>query len=554
MKNKKLWIIIILVVALLGAGIIFRADLMEMVGLGASSGQQASAQTPQGGNFDPANITTTTIRPADDAALVSAAGNIELAEERPVVLQVGGLVTEVHVDAGDAVLQGDTLVALDTTALERAVEQAKLSVASSQIQFDNLLEPADDTDIASAEASLASAKENLAEVKAGPSNAELAAARANLAAAQAKYNDLLAGPSEDELTQLSANLEKAYIDLQQAQANYNQIAYSDSVGASPQAAALQQATIDYQSTLAAYNIATEAASEADLQSALNTLNNAREQLDTLLNQPTAADIASAEAQVASAQATLDNLTGPADESDLEAARISLEKAQLDLAAAEENLQYARLLAPMDGTVLDVNVSVGQNAASGLQAVTLADLTALELTVNVAEVDISKVSLGQTAQITIDALPDDEFTGQVVRIAPASDSSQGVVNYPVTIQLAAANLTGVRPGMTAVATILNDSVEGSWLVPTGAIRDRNGQSVVMILRDGQPTPVTVTTQGTQGDWTIVASDELQAGDEAIGTVTSFVSDSSTETGFGGPPDGGMMRLGGGGGGGGNRGGN
>ena len=77
----------------------------------------------------------------------------------------------------------------------------------------------------------------LAEVKAGPSDAELATAEANLAAAQARNEELLDGPSDTELIQISANLEKALIDLQQAQGDYDRIAYGDSVGSSPQAAA-----------------------------------------------------------------------------------------------------------------------------------------------------------------------------------------------------------------------------------------------------------------------------------------------------------------------------
>jgi len=256
---------------LAGAGFFFRGDIVSLAN--GLTGSTASAQTPEG--FDPENITTTAIRPASEAAGVSAAGNIELSSQRPVVLEVEGMVIQVAVEVGDKVAVGDLLVALDTTDLERAVAQTELSLANAQAQLDQLLEAADPAEIASAEASLASAQQNLAEVQAGPSQAELAAAEANLAAAQAGYQELLAGPSEAELTQLSADLEKTMIDLQQAQWDYDKVAYTGD-GASSQAAALQQATIDYEAAAADYEIAVEPATQAELQDALSAIESAQD--------------------------------------------------------------------------------------------------------------------------------------------------------------------------------------------------------------------------------------------------------------------------------------
>lgn len=532
MKSKKVWIGLIALVTMLAAGYIYQADILSLAN--GLTGSTASAQTPEG--FDPENITTTAIRPASDSAGVSAAGNIQPSSQRPVVLEVEGVVREVAVEVGDVVASGDLLVALDTTDLERAVAQAELKLADAQAQLDKLLETADVADVASAEASLASAQENLAEVQAGPSDAELAAAEANQAAAQARYEELLEGPSGAELTQISANLEKALIDLQQAQWDYDEIAYTDSVGSSPQAAALQQATIDYESVKADYEIAVEPASEAELQDAQSDIQNAQEQLDTLRDQPSQADLAAAEAQVASAQAQLEELLGDPSQAELRAAQISVEQAQLDLEEARGELVKTQLVAPIDGTALSVDVEVGEKAQTGLSAVTLADLNDLELTVNVAEVDIGKVYLDQRAEITVDALPDQAFSGVVARIAPSSESESGVVNYPVTIQLTDADLGGVRPGMTAVADILGNEMADSWLVPTSAVREVEGESVVMILRDGQPAPISVTSQGTQGEWTVVQSPDLREGDQALGAVSSFLDQGDAPTGFG-PPDGG-----------------
>jgi HlyD family secretion protein len=537
-KNKKVWMALILIIALAGAGYFFRADILSLISGGTGSPTRAQGL---GSRFDPANLTTTAIQPASEAAQVSAAGNIELSSQRPVVLQVDGIVNQVAVGVGDVVAANDLLVVLDTTDLERAVKQAELNLASAQAQLDNLQEPPDPAEVASARANLASAQQNLADVQAGPSQAELAAAEATLAGAQAHYQELRDGPSDAELTQLSADLDKAMIALQQAQWDYDRVAYKGDVGASSQAATLQQATIDYNVAKAAYEIATQPASESDLQNALSAIQSAQEQLDTLRAQPTQADLAAAQAQVASAQSQLDSLLKGSSDAELKAAEISVEQAQLDLEAAQANLAQAQLRAPIPGTVLTVDVEVGQRVSAGLSAVTLADLSQLELTVNVAEVDVDKIKPGQGAEITVDALPDKVFKGSVTRITPFSASESGVVNYPVTVQITDTGLDGVRPGMTAVATFLGDELADSWLVPTSALLERGGETVVMILRNGQPTPIAVTPQGSQGEWTMVQSADLHKGDEAIGAVSSHLQQENTNR-FG--PPGGVFIQGGG----------
>ena len=367
MKNKKLWIPLILILLLAGVGFYFRTNIAQLLGGGQSEQVQTGSDT-----FNPASLTTTSIRPAADAAQVSASGNIALSTERPVVVQVEGIVAEVAVDTGDAVQAGDLLVALDTTALERAAERARLNLASAQANLDKLTEAADPAELASAQAALASAQEKLRDVQTGPSAAELAAAEANLKAAQARYQDLLAGPGEAELTQLGANLEKTRISLTQAQQSYGKIAYADSISSSPQAAQLQQATIDYRAAEAAYQIATEPASEAELQAAWSAVQTAQKQLDDLRAQPTSAELAAAEAQVASAAAQFENLLSGAGAADLQMAHINVDKAAPDVQEAEENLARARLVAPTNGSVLAVNVVTGQKVSPGSTSVTLTD--------------------------------------------------------------------------------------------------------------------------------------------------------------------------------------
>lgn len=109
-------------------------------------------------------------------------------------------------------------------------------------------------------------------------------------------------------------------------------------------------------------------------------------------------------------------------------------------------------------------------------------------------------------MAIDALPGKTFAGVVTSISPVNDSSSTSVSYPVTIELADDDLTGVKPGMNAVAT-LTGSTElsaDSWLVPTNALQTTGAATVVTVIRDQQTITVTVTPGSVQGEYAIVES--------------------------------------------------
>jgi multidrug resistance efflux pump len=142
-----------------------------------------------------------------------------------------------------------------------------------------------------------------------------------------------------------AALDKATVALQQAQSEYDKVAWRNDVGMTSQAATLQQASIDYQSALANYQIAA---------AGIN---------DTALKQ---------------AQAQLDG------------AQIAVEQAQ-------RNLDKAKIVAPFDGMVAAVNYSVDDTAGSNT-AVSIVDLS-LQVKVMVAEVDMPKIKVGESAQMT-----------------------------------------------------------------------------------------------------------------------------------------------------------
>ena len=494
-----------------------------LTGPGGPLAATISAQTP-------GEVPTVAIRAADSIlGQISASGSVAPVDVEHVVLGVDGTVLEVLVEPGDMVAAGDALVRLDTSDLELSVLMAELDVATAENTLAQLQKPAGETEIAEARADLLSAQEKLADAREPATAMEIQAAQASVAAAWAKYNDLKAGPSDAELTRLEANLRKTEIALQEAQRAYDKVKWANDAGMTAEGAK------------ADYEVSVAPADEADLQSAISQAKDAQQKLDDLLDRPDPVDIAAAEAQVAGAQTRLDNLLDGADDLEIEASTIKLQTALVALGEARKELTKAEITSPVTGSILTVATQEGSQERSGAQVATVADLGALELTVNVAEVDVNKIATGQAADVSVDALPGRQFAGQVTRIAPVNSGAAGSVSYAVTIALAG-DLAGLLPDMTAVARFVDESIAGGWLVPTASILGEGSAATVPVVRDGVTTQVPVTTGPVQGEWTVVYSAALRSGDQVAGTVYAPSAASQDEAESGGgvfpprPPEG------------------
>ena len=213
------------------------------------------------------------------------------------------------------------------------------------------------------------------------------------------------------------------------------------------------------------------------------------------------------------------LTG-ADEIELELAKLGVAQAELDLQKALQDLAAARLTAPVAGSVLRLDAARGMKVSPGTAVAALADPTRLELTVQVAEVDIPRIERGRTVDVVIDAFPDKIFAGVISRIEPFTETQSGVISYPVTIQLLDNALDSVLPGMTAVATLRSETASDRWLVPSTAIQEVDGETVVTVVRGQEHSTLAVAPEGLHGEWTIIRSADLQDGDEVLGTTATF----------------------------------
>jgi multidrug resistance efflux pump len=436
MNRAFRWSVSIFALAILGAGLLFFWQMnAQIAALGGGT-----VQTLRGVS----QAVTVTATP------VSAVGTIELVSKRQVVLKSNGIIAEVAVEVGDSVQRGDTLIKLDTQQLEWAVDQANINLENARITLAKATEAVDESDIDLAEANLLSAEENLTEVQAGPTEEEMEAAQASAAAAWAAYNELREGPSPEELTQAQASLKQAEIEVQQAQRAYDKIAWQPDAGMSSEGAALQRASISYESAKAAYDELVKPATTSQLQSAIASAQSAQNALNELEKKPTPAELAAARANVASAEATLADLQKGRNANDVRAAELGVRSAQIALEQAKLDLANAVVFAPIDGTILERNVELGQQGSAGSVIASIADVTQLRLIVNVEQNDIVFVKVGQKAEISVYGLEDKVFHGVVDKIAPQGQLSVDSIVFPVTILFTDESLAELKPGMNATA--------------------------------------------------------------------------------------------------------
>lgn len=451
---------------------------------------------------------------------VNASGRIEPQNEVRVEFGISGVVAEVFVERGQHVTKGMLMARLRTDDLELAIRRAEVELARARAQLEQLYEPPDEIDVAAAQAEVARAKAQLEELRAPPNQKELESAQAALTSARANLRRVLKGLDENEITVRAAQLRRAEIALKQAQWAYDQISYRGDVGASPQAAQLEQATIDYGAAKANYLLATKSADEADIAAAEAQVAQAEAALDKLVRGPSQAEQKAAEAQLAQAEAALNRLLRKPSPAELAIAQAVVDAAQIAVEQARVNLASALLVAPIDGVVTESNLKVGENSTAGrAQGVVLSDLSAYYLTVEVDEMDIGRVREGQKVSVAVDAFPDIRFEGHVAEIAvrPASTSTSGVVAYRVTIALDNPD-TRLLPGLSADATIETERLEDVLLVPNRAVsidrsRGEPRYFVEKVGPDGLSTPVEIEL-GLRGETVSHVLQGLSEGDRVV----------------------------------------
>jgi HlyD family secretion protein len=401
-----------------------------------------------------------TVLPAVEAASqVVAEAKVVPVQYVALSLPTGGVVAEVLVAEGDNVEAGQVLLRLEAARQTAVVAQAEAGLRSAQARLDQLKAGPRPQEIAAAQAAVEAAQAQLARITEGARPDEVSAAEAAMASAQVSLEKVLEGPDEDEITVAAAELRRAEVALQQAQWAYDQVAYGAEVGASPQAAQLEQATLDYETALAHYHLAVRGSSEAEVAAARAQLAQAQASLAILRQGPGDGEVAVAGAEIRRAQAQLDLVKAGARPEEIVAAEAEVAAAEATLAQARAALAETELRAPFAGTMAALEAKVGELVDPGTLVVQVADFSAWQIeTDDLTELNVVEISAGDPVTITLDAIPGLELAGHVVRVKAIGENKLGDITYTVLIQPDQQDQR-LRWNMTSAVSIEPQSADG-----------------------------------------------------------------------------------------------
>jgi HlyD family secretion protein len=362
---------------------------------------------------------------ADDE-VIAAQGFVVPARSVDLAFRSGGRATEVLIDEGDEVKQGQALVRLQDDQLQAGLAQAQAALALAQANLAQVQDGARPEELAAAEASVRTAQ-------------------AQIGAASAERDRLTGGATDAAITAAQARLAAALVDQKIAQDNYDKVTQCFTVPNKKDEVCPGLGTLEEQAR-AALKAANDAVAAA--QSALNEATKG----GSKQVQAAQSNVAAMTAQRDLAQARLDQVKAGATAAQIDVAQAGVAQAQAAVDAADAALSEATLTAPFGGAIAQISVEAGQVVGPGSPIVSLADLGTWEVdTDDLSEVDVVNVQIDQAVTITLDALPEVKLNGTVIAITPKAETKRGDVTYTVKVRIDQANAR-LKWGMTAQVEI------------------------------------------------------------------------------------------------------
>ena len=522
-KNKKfLWVGLIILGLALAVGGYYAYTTYFL------PAEADAAETPQ--------VQTAVARQGDLTVFASAVGSVVPATEFGIGFDESGTLIEVLVSVGEKVREGQVLARLDTGKSEEeialSVSQAKLSVLNAQKELDDIYASAE-MDAALALQAVEAAEQALDDMQ----NTELRQAEALQAIAEAEkavsdaervYNSVRATASQATIDAAKAELVLAESVLKDARDKFND--YADKPDTNLTKANLQlklnSAQAAYDSALSYYNAVTGTGSdldrdtsEADLLAAQAQLSDNQRAWDRIKDGPTPGELAVAKAELAAAQAEWEVLQSGPDPDAIALAEATLANAKADLAVAQEDQEIIELLAPMNGTIMAIDASVGEKIGTG-SIIIIADLSQPVLEVYMDETDLDKVGVGYEIDVTFDAFPDSVFIGHVLEVDPSLQNVSNSQVIRVLAQLDAdsfAKPQNLLVGMNASIDVIGGRTQGAVLVPVEALREISPGEYAVFVMDGDKPKLREVTVGLM-DFT---SAEITSGLEPGEIVTTGI---------------------------------
>ena len=364
-----------------------------------------------------------------------------------------------------------------------------------------------------AAAALDVAEADLADLTPGPNDSRVVAARAQLVVARADLQDaesdladLRAGPNEIDLEAAQAQVGLATANLESAEADLAALTSPD------------QADVD--------------AARAKAELAAANLESAEADLAELLAGPDPMDVDASRKKVELATASVDHLSEKLAEIETGAAPLVVSLREGDVAAAKsaldaghQQLAESVITAPWNGIVTSVRIEEGEEVSLGVAAIAMVDPTVVQVAGTIDEIDVLFVRMGAETSVSMDAFPGQSLSGTVTDIGTQATNQQGVVSYPITVEIQTQGLE-FPEGMSAVASVVITEERNVLLVPIDALFGTFDQPELQVMKDGWLESRGIVLGNTDEFWAVVES-----GANEGEMVVLETRDSSFQSGFG-----------------------
>ena len=415
------------------------------------------------------DLQTTTVQRGDLIAIVGATGVVEPNQTVELNWETTGRVESINVAINDQVEKGDVLAVLADNTLPQSVILAKADLVNAQRELEDLMNSTTETALAytnllEAESELRTKKDdrdqwnynNANWIRVYDARDAFLDAEEVLKGAQTTF-DVLSGVDKDDPEYIEAleALDSARFERDKALRNLNYIlgkAYD------------RQVAEDF----------------ADYDVALSKMQDAQREWERVKDGPNADDIVAAEARVAAAEATV---------------------------------SQSWIEAPFSGTVTKAFPKVGDQVSIVQNAFRIDDISELFVDVEISEVDINRIAVGQKAELLFDAILGDNFEAEVVEVSKVGIDSGNGVDFLVTLKIIEQS-EQVRPGMTAAVNIIVNEINDVLYVPNRAVRLMENKRVVFVLRNGQLIEVPVEFGASSDVNSEIVSGDLQEGDQVV----------------------------------------
>ena len=426
LKKKIFWIALIVIAALVAAGYLIYSTQI--------AAQAASEQTEP-------EMQTAVAHVGEIIIIASGTGRVAPASQISLGFEDSGTLTELNVLVGSVVKAGDVLARLQTSASQASVDSSIADAQLAVIQAQNAL----DDLYANADISRTTAMNNIVTYAQQVRDAQYQLENYTMPVYLQGMDTIEA---LDLMKQQLDTASQAFVPYR-LYPSENDTRYSLLV-------ALNEAQSRYDAAVKRLNY------EYVLQVAEANLDKARQEYEKYKDGP-------AQDEVDLAQAELDN-------------------AQAKLELAKDTQSIISLVAPMDGTVMEIASSSSEVVGENSSFITLADLQQPVLTVYLDETDLHLVAVGYTAEITFDAYPDTTFTGHVTTINPSLVTVSNVQAIEVQVVMEVEDLSPgdtFPVGLNASVDIIAGRAENAVLVPVEALREVDpGEYAVFVIENGE----------------------------------------------------------------------